>query len=196
MKVITLGVLLIGLSFSTAFAQNYRLEFHSDEALASCELAVNSPGFIKVYVVVTGQGGPLGGVSFLAPRPPCMRSAVWLADAWQIPPVRSYYHNTQSPDHCDLIIDCALAPPATPTYLPVYLGLILFYVTEPVDPCCMYGPTAPIYHADPFLIMCTDFGDRAMTPRPVVMNPTASCRCDLPLPARESTWGSVKALYR
>jgi hypothetical protein len=73
----------------------------------------------------------------------------------------------------------------------------LFYVTEPVDACCAYGPTAPDNWPVPYLIMCNSLGGNlALTPKPVIMNANPSCRCDLPLATQPTTWGGVKALYR
>jgi len=175
-------------------AQNYRLEFHSDEALTSCELAVTSPGLIKVHVLVTGDG-PLGGVNFKALKPPCMRSAVWLTDVWNQPTIYVVVGTTQRPDGVILIPNCEPDPPNTLRFLPVYLGWIWFSVTEPTDPCCVYGPGPSPTRTAPTFWLCTDYDERPIAARPLVMNPNESCRCDVPLATRQTTWGAVKALY-
>jgi hypothetical protein len=195
-RTIAISLAILALSTPFARAQDYRLEFHSDEALSSCELAVSSPGLIKVHMLVTGQGGPLAGLSFRAIKPACMRSAVWIADVWEQTTVRVYYGTTQN--GVDVIPDC---PPNTPPfvarYLPVYLGWIWFSVTEPTDPCCIYEPAKKPSDPYMYLIMCSDFGaDKPMTAGKLVMNPNDTCRCDLPLATQQSTWGGVKALYR
>lgn len=196
MRAIRLSIAIAFLVSSTAIAQNYRLEFHSDEALTSCELAVTSPGLIKVHMLVAGEGGPLAGVTFKAVKPACMRSAVWIADVWEQTTIRSIAGTTQHPNGVDALLDCPPnIPPFVSRYLPVYLGWIWFSVTEPTDPCCVYEPTKQ--PGDPFmvLIMCNDFSGFPMTAGKLVMNANESCRCDMPLATRQTTWGAVKALY-
>lgn len=195
MRAICLSIAILSAVSTTAIAQNYRLEFHSDEALTSCELAVTSPGLIKVHMVVTGQGGPLAGVNFKALKPPCMRSAVWFADVWQQPTIRATAGNTQAVNGVDAILDCNPPPPNFLRYLPVYLGWIWFSVTEPTDPCCVYGPGPTPLQTTPTIWMCTDFFAMPMATRALVMNPNNSCRCDGPVATHQTTWGAVKALY-
>jgi len=188
---------------SLARAQNYRLEFHSDEALSSCELSVNTPGLLKVYMLFTGGAGYFGGISFKAPKPACMDNATFLADAWN--DLDGAIGNTQGTgpwQGVDVVIHCGP--------LPRYLGFILYSVTGPASPCCTYAPASgsaggrtPYGQFMEAILYenCTGPGIQHQTSVPasakgLVMNPNETCRCDIPLAVLPTTWGSVKALYR
>jgi hypothetical protein len=127
-----------------------------------------------------------------------MRSAVWIADIWDPSAVRGYYGNTQATNEnrgADVVVDCA--PPNNQYhYLPVYIGWIWYSMTESTDPCCDYKAGPAGLDASAEIMMCTDYFLRPMDSSHVVMNPNATCRCDLPVTTQPTTWGSVKALYR
>jgi hypothetical protein len=146
-------------------------------------------------MVVTGQGGPVVGVSFKAPKPACMGSAVWIADVWQQPIVLSYYGNTQHKDGVETSIDCVPTPPIQAPYLPLYLGWIWYSVAAPASNCCAYAPEGILGDPTPVLRMCEDFVNRPVQARGLVVNPDATCRCDIPVGTKQTTWGAVKALY-
>lgn len=190
------------LSFVPAsWAANYKLEFHSDQALSSCELAITSPGFVKVYMVLTGSPGFFGGVEFKAPMPVCMTNSVWLGDIWDTR--INGAGNTQATGGAYGVT--AFVGTCEP--LPRYLGYIWYNVTGPVSSCCPYAPQPGKFDGPATYInaviwtTCTISGFGGGSEGPIqgsgiVVNADQSCRCDLPLATQESTWGSVKALYR
>ena len=95
MKLIFIASLILAFTSSFASAQAHRLEFYGDEALTSCDLAVTTPGLVKVHMLVTGPGN-VGAISFKAPKPACMEDAVWISDNWTQPPMYAYAGNTQA----------------------------------------------------------------------------------------------------
>jgi hypothetical protein len=200
MKIIGLAALLLAIASTVVSAQvTHRLEFYADEGLLSCELAMTTPGLVKVHMLVTGQGY-LGAMSFKAVKPPCMGNAVWIADVWQ--GLAGYIGNTQATVHngVDVVFECGP--------LPRYIGWIWYSVTEPATPCCMYAPspgsagggiTFPGYMEIDVWDKCTEphglYVER-MSGKGIVINANATCACSGPLPVQPTTWGSVKALYR
>ncbi|HKW15558.1 MAG TPA: hypothetical protein VJS69_13815 [Candidatus Krumholzibacteria bacterium] len=200
MRPVILALVLLAICSSFARAQNYRLELHSDEALSSCELAIPGPGIAKVYMVVTGSPGYFGAVQFKAPKPACMTNSVWVADVWD-PQVNAggYTQATGGTNGVDVVVGCLS--------LPRYLGSIWYNVTGPVSSCCAYAPqpgqrdgpatiiNAVIWSDCPLKPTSTIF-EGAIQGKGLMINADQSCRCDIPLPVQESTWGSVKALYR
>jgi hypothetical protein len=207
MKAICFGVMFLAISSSSssiAFGQaDYRLEFYGDEALSSCELAMTTPGIVKVHMLVTGTGN-LAFIQFKAPKTACMGSAVWITDAWQQPPMRAYDGNTQGTvgQGVDVIFECHP--------LPVYIGSIWYSISEPAQSCCRYEPlpgsrhgeiTFPGYMTIGLWSHCAEVPHPDLTQAPmsgkgIVINPNETCVCSGPLPTQQSTWGSVKALYR
>jgi hypothetical protein len=195
MRTIALAVLLLAVTFSTVFAQNYRLEFYADEALTSCDLAVTGPGLVKVHMLITGEGN-LWGISFKAVKPPCMQNASWIADVWQQAGLVGNNGNTQATrgEGVDVAFDCVP--------LPRYIGWIWFSVTGPIPACCAYSPQHGSYSGDVGfpgnmeILLCGPGLPVPMGGRGVVINPDATCACNLPLPTKQTTWGAVKDLYR
>lgn len=200
MRATCLAALFVALFVSAASASGqFFVAFYADRNGTSCDIAANNPGFLEVHVVLEGSGLATG-TGFRALKPPCMRSAVWIADAWNPEGgvATGTLGNTQHPDGVGVFFVCHS--------LPVYLGRIMYIVTEPTDPCCRYEPTpflgeGPPYNIKMFLMSeCNvpnfDLFSEAAQPKGVVMNPNASCMCDLPLPVHDTTWGAVKALYR
>ena len=198
MRIIGLAALLLAMVSTVVFAEvTHRLEFYADEGLSSCELAMNTPGLVKVHMVVTGPG-ILRGISFKAPKPSCMTNVTSLTDVWQQPDALA--GNTQA--GVDVLFVCAP--------LPRYLGWIWYSVAGPVSTCCAYAPEPgsaggsimfPGYLHVVLVPACTEpdiyFPESVPADaKGLVVNPDATCRCDLPLPVQPTTWGSVKALYR
>jgi hypothetical protein len=211
MRVIALAVCIVLASSALASGQaGFRLEFYADETLSSCELAVNTPGLVKVHMVVTGPpGAKLSSMAFRAPKPPCMTNAVWLTDVWVQPGMVSYQGNTQGTvgTGANVGVDVFFLCQS----LPYYVGWIWYSVSGPADPCCAYAPSpgsstndVPFpgylyviaFHKCPAWSQDDTPYDPRMTAKGLMINANSTCRCDLPLATEPATWGKVKALYR
>jgi hypothetical protein len=204
MKVVYLSVVLLLTSFAIANAQvNHKLEFFADEGLSICELTMNTAGLVKVHMVVTGPGN-FRGISFKAPKPACMTNATWIADIWQQPGMEVYVGNTQQADDYGVDVVFTCSP------LPRYLGWIWYNVAGPASSCCAYAPAPgagngfivfPGYLHLMLFSTCNvnEIAYLQQVPaatKGLIVNPNETCRCNLPVATRQSTWGGVKALYR
>lgn len=198
MKTICLAALLVVSFSSVSLGQaNHRLEFYADEALSSCELAMNTPGLVKVHMVMTGPG-IFRGISFKAPKPACMTNVIFVADVWH--QQLAIVGNTQT--GVDAVFICGP--------MPRYLGWIWYSVAGSVSTCCPYAPEPgsasgfiafPGYLHAILVPACTEpdiYHTQSVlaTTKGLVVNPNEMCRCDLPVATQPSTWGAVKALYR
>src|SRR5712675_425828 len=197
MRVVFLALVLLVLSSLTFAAEPHRLAFYADRNATSCDLATNYPGFLEVHVMLEG-GGDIVTVTFGALKPQCMRSAVWIADAWDWDggTVLQGPGTTQDPDGTVVVMQCHPAP--------IYVGRIMYLLTEPTDPCCRYEPTPSRAAGPPYKIEVVVTVGNICNPTPgqpaytyfeeatskgVIMNSNETCSCDLPLPVQQSTWG-------
>jgi len=201
--VLALVLLLFG---SAAYASTHRLAFYADRELTSCNLVAVTPGLLGVHIVLEGDG-LISSLTFRAVKPACMRSAVWVADAWALDGGQGLQApgNSQDAWGADVVIKNGCQP------APIYLGQILYLLTEPTAPCCVYEPgpyLGPFLGGDPAINIAVvdkcnpppgipvDLEFETATSKGLIMNADATCPCQQPLPVRPSTWGSVKALYR
>ena len=184
---------LCGIVFiaTTAKAQD-RIDLFSDQAGTQCSL-IDDGGLKAVYVFVSGPNGAIA-IQFAAPRPACWLGATWVGDGFPGP--RGPIGNTQTGIQLPLF-----APGIGECKTPPVLACIMYFVTTGASqPCCdlVVLPTTS-YPIEPYGLEYLDcsFGVHpALAGHKVVINPDASCPCQLPVATEPTSWGRVKALYR
>jgi hypothetical protein len=167
-----------------------RIDLYSDAALSACSLTDTEPGIASVYVVHRIAGFPVvvdGTVGILFR----LVSSTGFTGTW-----------------IDDVFPAGMIPSGTSqsSIAVAYGGLCMRsdvlvlqarYQMQGASPPCAFVETAP--YRDYFAILASPCG---LDPLPVdgehiYVNPDASCPCDVPPVATDSsTWGRVKALYR
>lgn len=185
---LTPSILLVVLCISTAATGQEKLTLFADAAGTECAIAGNpaQPGIVEVHMYHLGMADR-AAVQFLAPRPACWSGAIWVGD--NIAPPLLVIGNTQSVDISIAYTECRT--------LPVYLGKINYFVTDPSPSCCHY-PVIPSTHDETIIsVGCApDFPLIPISGGSAVVNETPSCRCQLPVSVEERTWGKIKSLYQ
>ena len=191
MKRLLMFVVLLSLSAGTAGAQwgNGRLAIRAD-AQSECGYVYPPVGqVLPLYVVHSNHAGARG-VRFAAPKPDCF-NAIWLWDTTSF--VEIAVGNSQT----GITVGYGACLPA-----PVVVLAMNFLVLGSSTPCCAYFP-----RADPMdlsgHIVAVDCDDQSIWINgfPALINPTTSCfdppchPIEPPVPAEETTWGQVKALF-
>ncbi len=184
-RLVLISVVLL-FAGSVAFAQGGALGIYSDQVGSSCYLSGQL--FVPVTYWVVHQLTPgATAVAFSAPQPACMMGAIFLGDI-MMQPVQ--IGNSQ--------IGVAVGYAGCFTSPITVLG-IQYLPVAPIPPCCPY-PVLPDPMAPSGTIEVTDCGFNLITGVPggtsmVEGNPN-DCICDGVIGVEESTWGSIKALYR
>jgi hypothetical protein len=175
---------IVGLMVATPLVAAERLSLYSDPAMTNCALLDDVPGLKVVYV---GQETFVGAIAsqFRVRTPDCWIGASFVSSA----PAPGFGAIGNAPD--DMIV----------TYDVCYSGAFLvatitYLSTAEPSPCCWIylekGPSAPL---DGIVSLDCTFIPHVVTGSfRLIINPDVSCLCSNP--ARSSTWGSLKALYR
>jgi len=191
-----LAVAVVSLLFASTAAQaENALKFFADAAGTDCSLDYTTAGLVSTHVIVTGTT-PSAAIQFSAVTPECWTGVLWIGDNFATPGIR--LGSTQDPG-LGLQVTFGGCEP-----MPFYAGYISHFVTDVSASCCPYMPGPAdirplvriIATAECTVYPLTILGIAEMQGVGLVVNPTRECPCELPVPAAESTWGRVKALYR
>jgi hypothetical protein len=167
-----------------ASAQQGSIGIYSDTVGVDCNLLDVSPGLTAYYVVHTNTVGSTA-CRFVAAKPACM-TATYLGDAH---PFLMTIGNSQTSVSV-AYKGCRVGP--------IHILTINYFTSGTTPACCWYPVTC-----DPLgtngcaggLLDTVDceYHDAVSTAGFGVINADQSCQCGVP--AEESTWGQVKALY-
>jgi hypothetical protein len=169
-----------------------RLDLYTDQAMTQCSLFDNG-GLQAVYVFLSGTEAATA-VQFAAPLPACWEGARFLGDGFPGPrgPAGNSQIGIQVPLFAPGVGECK-APP-------VFVLTMYFQGAATAQPCCHMVVTPTMaYPLEPYQLEYLDcfFGEHPLlVGRSIVINPTVSCPCDLPVAVEPTTWGRVKSLYR
>jgi hypothetical protein len=178
--------LLLLLPLSVAYAQENTLGLYTDPAGTNCN-TIAFPGVVDFYVVYDGIRG-MKIISFSAPAPDCLSSAVHLADIYDaiyiVPPGNSQDGIILSHFNCE------------PT--PVVVMVVTYFFPILPQNCCYY-PVLPHPQVASGLIEALDCSDNVFYPEGLIstVNGDMSCPCPAPptVPLDVTSWGQIKALY-
>lgn len=184
MKSIAATAMLLLALVSTTYAQDH-VEFYADVSMISCNIVDNAPQVIRVYMFHTGTT-PARGVMFRALTPACWSGATWLGDV-----VNPQFTKGDATHSSGLLVQypACIAPPG-------YLGYMNFAAYGQGAPCCQYPPVATEGATTIRVQNCDIISFRTATGRRAIINGNANCPCEQPVPAAETTWGRIKALYQ
>src|SRR5262245_2531248 len=178
------GVLLAVLLLPSAALAD-RLALSASATSVECELQV-SPGFYQIHMIHIGTT-PRLAVTFRALTPPCWADGVWLGDIVPAP-----FLKQESTHGVGIGINYRSCDTQ-----PTYLGYMNFYAPTAVTSCCSYEITPHQNSSTGTVeVINCDLTVHVASLSSLTLNPDASCSCAGPVPVRETTWGSIKALYR
>ena len=185
MKKSLLLALIVLCSASLAFAQlPGAVGLFADNAGVSCNLT-DTPGIAYVYVIHQWTDGATAS-EFKVNVPTCM---AWLAD------------NSPFALKSGNFKDGTSIPYQSCLTHPIYLGSMLFstagicppctYMTVIENPNSLPAPAA----GEVYVVDCNTTSPGLMkgTGGELIINPIQGCECDVP--AEDTTWGQVKALF-
>jgi hypothetical protein len=175
-------VLLVGASM--AFAQGGSVGIFSDQAGTSCNLPDAVPGLTTYYIVHVYTTGATA-CQFVAKKPTCV-TATYLSDTAPFPVTIG---NSQ--------VGISIGY-GTCRVGPIYVLGINYFTTGTTPACCYYKVTCDPLGVDACASGNIDIVDCAFqsalaTAGTGIVNANMTCNCNVP--ANETTWGGVKALY-
>jgi hypothetical protein len=173
---------------ATASAQFGVIGVYTDQMASGCEIADGGQGVVNLYVVHT-LGAGATAVQFKL-QPSAGFGATFIGDTY---PFELYLGNSQTG------ISIAYGDCLSGTV--VVLGVTYLFLGS--SDTCSYidvvgDPAEVNYPGEPIVADCLPMFERAVHPiqgTRFMVNPDQICRCVLPVPVRESTWGQIKALY-
>jgi hypothetical protein len=156
---------------------------YGDSQGTQCDIVDNAARLLPIYVVHVSTLGAIG-CEFWAPKPTCMVGAIWLSDT---DPFGMFLGTTQTG------VTIPYGPCKTG---PILATVMNFFGRGTSEPCCSYPVLGHPYlnPSSPRAIDCANQGQSAVGLMGTI-NGTAGCPCGNPVPAEETTWGRVKALY-
>jgi hypothetical protein len=158
---------------------------YTDPAGTDCNIPDVPSGFMTVYVVHTNTAGATAS-QFSAPKPACMTDATWVSDT----PVFAVTLGSSQTGVTVGYGSCSSGP--------THVLTIKYYVTGPSEACCMYRvlPDPSLASGQVEVVDC-NFNLVNGTGNNSTVNPNFSCICGAGsvVPAEQTTWGHVKALY-
>jgi hypothetical protein len=149
----------------------------------NCNIVDTEPGLLSIALVHTTPDGATAS-RFAAPIPACMTGAVWISDtaAYEV------IGNSQT----GVVVPYGSCQTGRAHILTINM------IVEGTSETCCYYPVLPDPNVGSGRIEVLDcsetivFGIGEFS----VVNGDISCPCGGPVPVEETTWGSVKALYR
>ena len=182
MKIIITAGLFGLLWLAAASAQCHTIGLYADTGGTSCNISETLP-LTFVYVVHHIPPSGATGCSFSAPKPVCWTDATWIYDtepySW---PGTSQTGKTIGYGSCKTGS--------------LHILTIIYFSHGVSEPCCLY-PVLP----DPWVpsgqieVADCDYNVVPAVGLMATVNGNSTCPCDYPVPADETTWGGVKALY-
>jgi hypothetical protein len=179
---ILMFVLILGASM--AFAQTPgHLGLYSDANASDCRVLETAyPTIYQVYVIHE-LASDVAGCVFSVPVPSCA-AVSWIADESDFVVKVGF-----SPSGVDFGYGgCRISPIVVTRIL--YLGS----ATQDCCPLVIEGSTVPVEPDYPAAVVCgMEWHNEPVTVSPAYFHSNATCGCTVP--AQETTWGAVKALY-
>jgi hypothetical protein len=159
-----------------------KIDLFADVDMSACGLVDDREGVVSVYAFHMASEG-VTAVEFSAPLPECWEGATWVGD--YVPSPFLSLGNSQSG------LSIAYTRCEEP---PIYVARIDYLTTGAAQTSCIYQVTP-----DATRMADCEFEMHNVAPGShVVINPSPSnpCHVSPPTPARETTWGRVKAMFR
>jgi hypothetical protein len=176
-------VLMLGASL--ALAQETRIGIFKDNAGTICAVVDSAAGLLPVYVVQIGATGATGA-QYKATKPACM-TATYLSDT---NPFGVVIGNSQT--GTAVAYGSCLAGD-------IHVQTINFFASGTTPVCCIYPLSCDPAAGNPDCTLGTmtdcNFVKSTIVLQSGVVNSTAACTCAMIVPAQESSWGQIKALY-
>jgi hypothetical protein len=153
-----------------------------DPQATGCNLLDHAPGLMTVYIVHVLTAGA-AGAQFAAPMPSCMTGATYLGET---SPFTVVLGNTQT----GVGIGYGSCLSGT-----IHLLTVRYLVQGMSESCCEF-PVVADAHSPSGRIegSSCDFESIYPAGAHAIVNPTSSCACGA-VPAEETTWGHIKAMY-
>jgi len=190
-RVLLLALLLLSICDVTQSQAASRITLTGDAQGLECSISDVSPGYVEVHI--WAHDADLLAIQFAAPAPDCWKGATWVADHV---PVGIYIGNSQDYLGSGLSVAFGVCVES-----PVYVGSISFNVQGRGGNCCEF----PVLKAQndgypgiegPIVVTCADPNHVAAVTASAFVNPTAQCACTASVPADDTTWGQIKAMYQ
>jgi hypothetical protein len=180
--VISLTVVLVVLWVGIVFSQAGSISIFADPGGTNCNLTMLPAPAVTSFYVVHVNGTDVVGSQFRARKPACM-NAVFLSDEYVFP-------LTIGESQFGIFVGYGQCKSGT-----VHILTIKYRSLGPTEPCCYYpvvpDPSSESGHIE--VVDCVDFNIMYGTGGHGIVNANATCSCDVP--AEETTWGRLKALY-
>lgn len=184
-RVVTLAVLVFLNAAGVQAQTPGHLGLYSDPSSYDCQVLQTYPGIYEIYVIHQLAADVLG-VGFSVPIPSCA-SVSWIGDVSDFPVTVGF-----SPSGINVGYGtCRMSP---------IVVMRILYAGAPIQDCCPLTIQAYIHPAQPpypAAVMCP-CTTRYCVAAPVTVshayfnaNPTCGCT----VPAKETTWGRLKATY-
>jgi hypothetical protein len=170
------------LGATLAFAQAGRIGLFSDIAGTNCAITDAAPGLLPVYAVHIGTSGATA-CEFSAPKPTCF-TASYLSDT-------AVFGVSLGTSPVGVSIGYGVCKTVD-----THVLTINFFAQGTTLPCCIYpvGPHTLTGATTPQMVDCEEALINAAGQSGVV-NSNLSCTCPMIIPAQDSSWGKIKALY-
>jgi len=159
---------------------------------ASCNIA-NTSGIVEVHVVVLDVTN-FDGIQFMAPKPDCWTGAIYLEEEVH---GLLFIGDTQDAEIGLSVVWGSCGGGGLTG--PIHVATIRYQTMGMAPTCCPYPILKAKYDAHPeiagpIIVVCDPIRIAGVTVDAVI-NPEVGCMCAVSLPARETTWGAIKALY-
>ena len=176
-----LALVMVGvLSGSVALGQGGSIGMFTDGSGTDCNMAVTPSIVVAIHLVHMRASVPVCGVVFKTTPPECF-DATFVSIQGPFPETFT-----------GTLEDGWIANYFGPVTTPVYFGVMYFATGPGTSPCCYFTVQPhPMYGLAAW--NCAN-GMLPATGGTLILNPNPSCTCDVP--ARETTWGTIKAIYR
>lgn len=178
MKKALLLTIVLMLGASMAFAQQGSVGIFKDGAGTNCNLDDKVPGLTPYYVVHVYTTGSTA-CQYSAPKPACLL-ATYLSDTNPFPVTVGSSQTGVSVGYGT----CRVGPIHVQT---------ISYFTQGMTGACCYYPVLPDPAVGVIGTVDCAFNPGVATGGKGIVNSNATCDCNVP--AEDTTWGGVKALY-
>jgi hypothetical protein len=178
MRSFLIAVGLSALLAGAATAQAGFLGVFRDPGGTVCSFEDRSPGIVPFHVVHVGTGGATA-CQYSAPKPDCL-AATFLSDTNVFPVTIGGSQGGVSIGY------------GTCRTGPIHVQTISYFTMGTTGACCYY-PVLPDPAVGVIGTVDCSFNPSTATGGKGIVNSNATCTCNVP--AEDTTWGGVKALY-
>ncbi len=174
---------------ASALAQFGVIGVYTDQMASGCEITDGGQGVVTLYVVQT-LGAGVAAVVFMV-QPSAGFGATYITDSH---PFELFIGNSQTG------ISVAYGECLSGTIVVIGVTYLFLGTSDTCSYLDVVGvPDDPHYPDDPVVADC-ELPPAGPNKHPIqgtrfMVNPDETCRCVLPVPVRESTWGQIKSLY-